>query len=66
MAKSKEIKNKTDKELQNQLIEKREALRSFRFDISGSKTRNVKLGKGLRKQIAQMLTEVNSRTIAKK
>ena len=62
----KDLKNKTEQELQGQLTEKREALRTFRFDISGSKTRNVKVGKGLRREIAQLLTEVQGRKIVKK
>lgn len=65
MAKKTDIKNKTGQELEGQLNEKREALRTFRFDISGSKTRNVKQGKRLRKEIARLLTEVNARRIQK-
>jgi ribosomal protein L29 len=52
-------KNKTD--LGKLLIDKKKALQNFRFNISGSKTRNVKEGKALRKEIARILAEVNSR-----
>lgn len=41
------------------LYEKREALRAFRFGEAGSKTRNVKEGMHLRKEIARIMTELN-------
>lgn len=50
-------KNKAD--LVKALYEKREALRAFRFGEAGSKTRNVKEGGALRKEIARILTELN-------
>ncbi len=52
---------KTIPELESLLAEKREALRKFRFGIAGSKNRNVKEGKNLRKEIAQILTEIRKR-----
>ena len=55
-------KEKSNKDLIKTLNEKREALRKFRFGISGSKTRNVKEGKNTRKEVAQILTELNART----
>lgn len=55
-------KEKSNKDLIKTLNEKREALRKFRFGISGSKTRDVKEGKNARKEVAQILTELNSRT----
>ncbi len=55
-----EFKNKTEKDLIKTLQEKRNALQTFRFNISGSKTRNVKEARGLRKEVAQILTELNS------
>ncbi len=58
MAKNKE---KNSKDLIKALNEKREILRKFRFGISGSKTRDVKEGKNTRKEVAQILTELNSR-----
>lgn len=57
----KEIKEKTEIELKKMLSESREALRSFRFSGSGGKTRNVKEGRNLRKNIARILTEIGSR-----
>ena len=55
-------KNTNEKDLLKILSEKRKALQTFRFNMSGSKTRNVKEGVGLRKDIARILTELNSRT----
>jgi ribosomal protein L29 len=55
------FKDKTENDLMNLLRDKRKALQTFRFSISGSKTRNVKEGKGLKKEIAQILTELNTK-----
>jgi|GEM_PF-327590 len=44
------------KELDKQLAEKREALRAFRFGMKGSRTRNTKEGRELRKEVARILT----------
>ena len=61
---SKGFKEKDDKELSRMLREKRESLRMFRFGSSGSKAKNVKEGKTLKKDIARILTETRSRAIA--
>ena len=53
-----EITNKTKTELETTLRDKREELRKFRFDTSGSKIKNVKLGKNLKKDIARILTKL--------
>ena len=58
------IKDKTVEALQQELTEKREALRVFRFGGAGSRSRNVREGRNLRKDIARMLTEVNARKVA--
>lgn len=55
----KELINKTEKELTQLLKDKREALRTFRFAMAGSKTKNLREGRGLRKEIAQILTLLN-------
>jgi len=52
--------------LHGEIVEKREALRKFRFGEAGSRARNVREGRMLRRDIARMLTELKSRTIAKK
>jgi len=57
----KNLENKTEKDLQKILVEKRETLRSFRFGSSGSKTKNVKEGNNTRKDIARILTELRER-----
>jgi ribosomal protein L29 len=58
---SKELKDKTIKDLEKMLLEAREDLRKFRFNLSGTGKRDIKDGKSLRKQIAQILTEINNR-----
>ncbi len=57
-----EFKGKSESELQGLLADKREALRVFRFDMSGSKVKNIKTGRNLRKDIARILTEINAPT----
>ena len=56
-----EFKNKTAQDLHKLLADKRKALQTFRFSISGSKTRNVKEGKGLKKDIARIMTELTDK-----
>lgn len=51
-----ELHNKTDTDLRRELGEKRESLRKFRFNVAGSKIKNVKEALALRKQIARILT----------
>ncbi|OGG51917.1 hypothetical protein A2704_00080 [Candidatus Kaiserbacteria bacterium RIFCSPHIGHO2_01_FULL_54_36b] len=51
-------------ELQKQVADKREALRVFRFGGAGSRTRDVRAGRTLRREIAQILTELRARQIA--
>jgi ribosomal protein L29 len=51
-------------ELQKLIADKQEALRVFRFEGAGSRTRNVREGRTLRREIAQILTELRSRQIA--
>ena len=54
--KLKELKEKSAADLEKLLKEKREALRRFRFDVTGGKIKNVKEGFNLRKDIARILT----------
>lgn len=56
-----DFKKKSVKDLEKLLKDKREELRSFRFANAGSHTRNVREGRNTRKEIAQILTELNSR-----
>lgn len=55
----KDLIKKTEKELKALLAEKREALRTFRFAMSGGKTKNLKEGAKLKKEIAQIMTILN-------
>ncbi len=56
-----EYVTKSDKDLIKTLNEKREALRAFHFGLSGSKVKNHKEGRGIRKEIARVMTELNAR-----
>ena len=61
MTKKADLKNKIDKDLNKTLSDLRAELREFRFGLSGSKTKDIKKGKNLRKEIARILTELNKR-----
>lgn len=56
-----DIQNKPSTDLHKELGEKRESLRQFRFNVSGSKIKNVKEALALRKQIARILTLLGAR-----
>ena len=51
-------------ELKKTLSDKQEALRTFRFGGAGSRSRNVREGRTLRKEIARILTELRSRDLS--
>lgn len=55
----KELLKKTPQDLLKALREKEESLRLFRFALSGSKTRNIREGRMLRKDIARIHTALN-------
>lgn len=57
----KELQKKNAKELRTVLTEKREALRAFRFGTKGSRTRDTQQGANLKKDIARILTILNTR-----
>ena len=59
--KNNEIKKLSDKDLLKMIEEKRKAVRQFRFDITGSKVKNLKEGGNLKKDVARMLTELTLR-----
>jgi len=59
--KSEELKKKKDEDLKKELGEKRTALREARFDAAGSKLRNANEMRTIKKDIARILTEINSR-----
>ncbi|OGZ07129.1 MAG: 50S ribosomal protein L29 [Candidatus Lloydbacteria bacterium RIFCSPLOWO2_01_FULL_50_20] len=56
-----DINKQSDKELEKLLADKRAAIRQFRFDISGSKAKNLKEGANIRKDVARILTELSLR-----
>lgn len=58
----KDLQKKNEKDLQKMLAEKREELRTFRFGTAGSKTRDVKAAGKSKREVAQILTELNSRS----
>ena len=58
-----ELKTWNVQDLQKEIASKREALRAFRFGGAGSRSRNVREGRNLRKEIARLLTELNSRKV---
>jgi len=56
-----DYKTKSQEELKKALLEKRETLAKFKFGISGSRTKNVKEGKNTRRDIARIMTVLNSK-----
>ncbi|MDD4803983.1 MAG: 50S ribosomal protein L29 [Candidatus Pacebacteria bacterium] len=60
----KDLKTKTKVELEKMLEERAESLNKFKFGISGSKIKNVREGRNLKLEIAQILTIIKeSKTI---
>lgn len=51
-----DLRQKSEAELGNMIKEKRAALKTFRFAISGSKTKNVREGRNTRRDLARSLT----------
>jgi len=59
-----DFKKYSVEDLHKKIAEMREALRSFRFGGAGSRTRNVREGRTLKRDIARMMTELTARNIA--
>lgn len=59
MAKKTDYKNNTPEELTKLANDKREDLRTLRFNVAGSKNRDVKAARKLRKEVARALTALN-------
>lgn len=53
-----EFKTATTEELQQFVADKRTELNALRFSAAGSKNRNVKLPRTVRKEIARAMTEI--------
>lgn len=56
----KDLNTKSKKDLIKMLNDKRDSLQSFRFGGAGSKVKNVKEGKTIRKDIARIMTALQS------
>lgn len=61
--KTKDFVNKTTADLAKLVADKREALRAFRFGAVASKSKNVKEGRVIRKDIARILTALRSKKV---
>lgn len=61
MAKKTSLITNSNEELHKLVGDKREELRALRFSVAGSKNRNVKLARTLRKEIARALTQINTK-----
>ena len=57
----KEIRKMSDKEMEKTLAEKRTEVKQIRFDITGSKSKNVKAGADAKRAVARMMTELRAR-----
>lgn len=58
---TKDIQKKNKSELENLYAENVVLLRNFRFGMAHSKSRNLKEGRNLRKEIARIKTELKKR-----
>ncbi|HVV15146.1 MAG TPA: 50S ribosomal protein L29 [Candidatus Paceibacterota bacterium] len=66
MTKKNSLKNHNQDDLLKIVADKREELRGLRFSASGSKNRNVKLARTLRKDVARAMTELAAQKAAAK
>jgi large subunit ribosomal protein L29 len=57
--KIKELRRKTTKELEELLKENRHKLGQLKFDLAAKKLKNIREIRGLRREIAQILTVLN-------
>ncbi len=56
-----DLKTKTTEELRRLVADNKGKIQAFRFAMAGSKGKNVKEGKNLRKEIARALTELKQK-----
>lgn len=59
--KKKGLKGISREDLEKKLLELEEKLRVLKFKAEGAKSKNVKEGRNLRKEIARVLTELNKK-----
>ena len=57
----KELRQKNEKELKSLLLDQKNSLQKFRFAVAGSKTRNIKEGQAIKKNIAKIKTILNEK-----
>jgi len=57
----KDLQKKNEIELKKELTDKRESLRKLRFGLSGSNTRNTKDAATIKKDIARIMTVLNTK-----
>ena len=57
----KNLRNAGEPELKKMLDEKRAALRAFRLSLTGSKVKNIREGRMVRRSIAVILTEMKAK-----
>lgn len=60
---STEYAKETIESLTKMIADKREALRVFRFEGEGSRRRNVREGRTIRREIARIMTEITARNL---
>ncbi len=58
------LHKETQESLHKIIADKRESIRNFRFEGEGSRRRNVREARNLRKEIARVMTELTQRKIA--
>lgn len=59
-----EMKDKKDVDVLKEIASARKSLREFRFGIAGSKIKNMRESRNLRKSTARGLTELSRRRMA--
>ena len=59
-----EIRKMSDKEMEKALLEKQAEVKQFRFDITGSRAKNLNAGGNAKKDVARMMTEIRARNNA--
>lgn len=57
----KQLLRKEKKELEKDLLEKKEELRQLRFDLASGKVKNIKDVRRIKKEIAVILTVINGK-----
>jgi len=58
------LKKKSASDLEKDLANTKKSIREFRFGVAGSKIKNIKEARNLRRYAAQLLTELTLRSKA--